>query len=58
MVYPLSNQGAGYRLRDPEIRHTLWEDVLTALREGREPTPTELMEEISSRQASFRTLRT
>jgi hypothetical protein len=34
---------------DPEVVFTLWDDVLTALREGEAPQQSEVLAEIASR---------
>jgi hypothetical protein len=48
MVYPFQPQTNGdYQMGEPHILHTLWDDVVTALREGEPPEPKEILEEIS-----------
>jgi hypothetical protein len=41
--------GCGYTMGDPEVVFTLWDDVLTALREGEAPQQSEVLAEIASR---------
>jgi len=50
LVYPFAKTPSGFRMQPPQLVFTLWEDVLTALREGQEPTPTEIMAEITARR--------
>jgi hypothetical protein len=54
LVYPFANTPMGFRMQSPRLIFTLWEDVLTALREGQEPTPSEIMAEITARQRDLR----
>jgi Restriction endonuclease NotI len=51
LVYKLNrNQsGIGYSMGDPEVIFTLWDDVLTALREGEAPQQSEVLAEIAAR---------
>jgi hypothetical protein len=47
MVYPFQPQSGGdYRMGGPQVQHTLWDDVVNALREGEPPEPKEILEEI------------
>ena len=47
MVYPFEPQKSGdYRMGKPRVLHTLWDDVVNALREGEPPEPREVLEEI------------
>ena len=54
LVYPFAhgNHG-GFSMGNPVIYHTLWDDVLTSLREGEAPERSELLEEISARSANL-----
>ncbi len=58
LVYPLEAAGGRYRLGEPTVRFTLWEDVISALREGREPTPAEVISELNAKKDAYRTIRT
>jgi hypothetical protein len=49
MVYPFQPQpDSDYQMGDPRIVHTLWDDVVSALREGEAPEPGEILSEIRS----------
>jgi hypothetical protein len=37
----------GYRMRPPKVVHTLWDDVETALREGKAPEKSELLAQLT-----------
>lgn len=50
LVYEFKKTGEGFVMQTPRLVFTLWEDVLTALREGQEPTPSEIMAEIAAKQ--------
>jgi len=39
----------GYRMRMPNVVHTLWDDVETALREGKAPEKSELLAQLTER---------
>lgn len=54
LVYPLAFSGKKYELGEPTVRFTLWEDVVAALREGREPTPAEIMAELTAKREQYR----
>ncbi len=58
LVYPLGKHGLRYLIGSPEIHLTRWEDVLNALREGHEPTPSEIMQELSEKRSHYRVLKT
>jgi Restriction endonuclease NotI len=51
LVYELNRNasGIGYSLSDPDVIFTLWDDVLTALREGEAPQQSDVLAEISAR---------
>lgn len=49
LVYPFSHGTAGYSMGEPVVHHTLWDDVLTSLREGEAPARSELLDEIATR---------
>lgn len=43
LIYPFERGTKGYSMGEPNVRHTLWDDVLTSLREGHPPTREELL---------------
>jgi hypothetical protein len=43
----------GYRMQTPKVIHTLWDDVETALREGKAPEKSELLEQLTESAARF-----
>ena len=48
LVYRFGRQpGGGYRMEEPMVQHTVWEDVLDSLREGKPPEKNELLSELS-----------
>ena len=48
LVYPFERLApGGYRMKDPQIYHTLWEDVLDSLREGQPPEKSELLSQLT-----------
>ncbi len=49
LVYDIALRGNHYRLGPAESVFTLWDDVADALREGKAPTPSEVMAELESR---------
>ncbi|MCE0522646.1 MAG: hypothetical protein LV480_07020 [Methylacidiphilales bacterium] len=54
LVYPFARKAhGGFSMGKPVIHHTLWDDVLTSLREGEAPDRSELLEEISARSANL-----
>jgi len=53
LIYPFAKVGNRYRMGDPEIRYSTWEDVLTALREGVAPEPAEILAEIARKKDSL-----
>ncbi len=60
LVYSLPKQAdaVGYRISEPKVVFTLWDDVLTALREGEAPQQDEILREIGDRMASLRAYET
>lgn len=56
--FPRSASGAGYAISEPKVAFTLWDDVLTALREGEAPQQDEVLREIGARMASLRSYQT
>lgn len=59
LAYPFTRFATGgYRMNDPQVYHTLWDDVLNSLREGTPPEKVDLLSqltrEVPKRQA-FRT---
>ena len=59
LVYRFGHSSrGGFKIEDPEVRHTLWDDVLEALREGQPPERGELLAQLSrqiSRRHTFQT---
>jgi len=57
LVYALNRDqsGIGYSMSEPDIVFTLWDDVLTALREGEAPQQSEVLAEIATRIPQLRT---
>jgi hypothetical protein len=55
LVYSLNRNesGIGYSMTEPKIVFTLWDDVLTALREGEAPQQSEGLAEIAARIAQL-----
>jgi hypothetical protein len=49
LVYPLQKSGSAYSFGAPSVRFTVWDDVLTALREGQQPEPDEILAEIAGK---------
>jgi hypothetical protein len=60
LVYALNRDPSeiGYSMSEPEIVFTLWDDVLTALREGEAPQQSEVLAEIATRIPQLRTFNT
>jgi hypothetical protein len=54
LVYSFARAKEGFSMQPPKMIFTLWEDVLTALREGEEPTPAEIMAEIAAKRTELR----
>jgi hypothetical protein len=46
IVYPFMRGDRGFAMQDPQLHHTLWDDVLTSLREGKPPTREELLSDL------------
>jgi hypothetical protein len=47
LVYPFLRGAEGFTMQDPTLHHTLWDDVVTSLREGSPPTREELMSDLA-----------
>jgi hypothetical protein len=48
LSYDFERQAGGsYRMQSPNVVHTLWDDVETALREGKAPEKSELLEQLT-----------
>lgn len=54
LVYSFAKTKHGFQMQPPKLFFTLWEDVLTALREGQEPTPAEIMAEITAKRGDLK----
>lgn len=50
VVYPFRLSRGRYTIGDPDFVYTTWDDVLTALREGTAPDPTEILNEIERKR--------
>ena len=48
----------GYRMQSPNVVHTLWDDVETALREGKAPEKSELLKQLTESARKLRTFTT
>jgi hypothetical protein len=46
MVYPFMRGDRGFAMQNPMLHHTLWDDVITSLREGNPPTREELLSDL------------
>jgi hypothetical protein len=44
----------GYRMQSPTVVHTLWDDVETALREGKAPEKSELLAQLTESATRFK----
>jgi hypothetical protein len=60
LVYELNRNGSGvgYSMSTPDVIFTLWDDVLTALREGEAPQQSEVLAEIETRLPQLRSFET
>jgi hypothetical protein len=60
LVYQLNRNesGVGYAMSDPNVIFTLWDDVLTALREGEAPQQSEVLAEVAARIPELRSFDT
>jgi len=59
LVYPFARRSAGgYRMEDPAVHYTLWDDVLDALREGTPPEQDVLLRELTKQLPKRRVFRT
>jgi hypothetical protein len=50
--------GGGYRMQSPNVVHTLWDDVETALREGKAPEKSELLAHLTESARNLRSFTT
>ena len=58
LVYAFERQpSGGYRMEEPLVQHTVWDDVLESLREGQPPERSELLRELSERAKKQRRFR-
>jgi hypothetical protein len=59
LVYHFARQAVGgYKMEDPEVHHTLWDDVLQSFREGDPPERDTLLRELSKQVTRRRMLQT
>lgn len=56
LVYPIGKIGSRCKMHDPKVVYTVWDDVATALREGKAPDPSEIIDDISVRIGDFETI--
>jgi hypothetical protein len=56
LVYPFQSSDGSFRMGDPTVLYSVWEDVMTSLREGREPTPVEILDEIRAKKKTLKRL--
>lgn len=54
LVYPFERQDSGYKMLDPMLYHTLWDDVLTSLREGTPPSREGLLADLKKAKSEGR----
>ncbi|HEV2646895.1 MAG TPA: NotI family restriction endonuclease [Acidobacteriaceae bacterium] len=54
LVYPFAREDSGFAMQEPVLYHTLWDDVLTSLREGTPPTREALLGELKKAKKSGR----
>jgi hypothetical protein len=52
--YPIVMNGNSYTMMEPEVIGSKWEDVVTALREGEEPEPQEILAELQAKMTKSR----
>lgn len=48
LVYPFLQGKQGFTMQNPTLYHTLWDDVLTSLREGKPPTREQLLSDLGT----------
>lgn len=53
LVYPFQKGESGFNMGDPVLFHTLWDDVVTSLREGHPPTKEELLADLKRSKRRF-----
>jgi hypothetical protein len=53
LVYPFARDEQGFSMGKPAVFHTLWDDVVTSLREGHPPTREELMDDLRRSKKRF-----
>jgi hypothetical protein len=59
LSYPFTRLASGgYRMEDPEVRHTLWDDVLNSLREGTPPEKAHLLKQLTGEVAKRKIFQT
>ena len=58
LSYPFKKTLGGYQIGDPDVLYSLWDDVVTALREGQAPEPDQILAQLQSRLGTSRILET
>jgi hypothetical protein len=58
LVYSFKATPTGYQIQPPQLIYTLWDDILTALREGQEPTTAEILAEIAAKKSELKSFTT
>jgi hypothetical protein len=49
LSFPIRNEGMRYALQEPDVYGTQWDDVVSSLREGLAPEPSEISAELESK---------
>jgi hypothetical protein len=49
LTYPISTDGIGYELAEPNIFYSEWDEVQNSLREGKPPEPSEIVSELQAK---------
>ena len=62
LTYPIAASGTNFKMQNPIIVHSAWDDVNNALREGKPPEPAEILAELQTKlhksKSMIRRLRT
>lgn len=54
LSYPVEKAGLDFKMKDPDIVYSHWDDVANALREGEPPEPEEILAELQEKLSSKR----
>ena len=49
LAYPIEKAGAEFKMRDPKIVYSQWDEVQNSLREGRPPEPGDIIKELQAK---------